>query len=433
MTAERGDDALAIFDAAVRSVRPIVLFESLDFETVTTRPLDAYSHVWVLGLGKAALAMASATEARLGERVDGGFVATARGYQATLPAIYSRPRRIEIGEGGHPFPDAGSVRSAHRTLQIADRAGEDDLVIVLISGGGSSVCTAFRGHITLEDARATFRLLLEAGLDIHAVNAVRKQMSAVAGGRLARAAHPAEVVSLIISDVVGDDIGIIAGGPTLVESGNVPSSPQKARAVLKHADLWDAVPGSVRDLLMSESDETAEEPHIATHHILASNETALSAAGAAARDLGYKVEIIERALTGEAREVGSRLVEHVVHSREASKPCCYLAGGESSVTVRGTGRGGRNQEMALAAAVALFQQPAAMTFLSAGTDGIDGPTDAAGAVVTQRTIAEAHELGLDPSHYLDENDSYSFFESVGGLIRIGPTHTNVMDVQIILV
>lgn len=434
------EEAERIFQAAIRSVRPDVLLGDFDLASITSRSLESYRRVLVLGVGKASLAMASVLEERLEGRIDGGFVATARGYPNSLPDEFTRPSRIDIGEGGHPLPDAGSVQSARRVLEIARRAERDDLVVALVSGGGSSVCTDFFGGVSLDDARATFRRLMEAGLDIYALNAVRKQMSTIAGGRLAAAIRPAEGVALIISDVVGDDPSVIASGPTVDEQ----STPEEAVRVLKKAGVWGDVPEPVRaffrDLLEnSDAPREARRSHgdeittsgTLTTRMLASNETALDGAADEAKRMGYDVRVVERGLTGEAREIGSRLAERVL-SNGGSMRRCYLAGGETSVTLRGHGRGGRNQELALAAGLELSRHEGRAVFLSGGTDGIDGPTDAAGAVVTHETITDARERGIDPMRYLDANDSYSFFEQMGGLIITGPTHTNVMDVQIII-
>ncbi len=425
------EDARAIFVAAADAVGPETLIGKIDLDLHLRRPLSAYNNVWVLGMGKGALALACVLEQHLGDRIDGGFVATVRGYPDNLPARYTPPQRIEVGEGGHPFPDAGSVRNARRILRLAREAGSDDLVLTLVTGGGSSVCADFAPGISLDDALTTTRLLLEAGVDIHSVNLVRKQLSRIADGRLARTVHPAEALVLVVSDVVGDDLEVIASGPMVDCSG----SREAAMALLRDAKLWSKLPRSVRGHL--EHDHPAaiarhegEPPHV-THLIIGSNETALQGAAAAAREMGYVTEIKARNVSGEAREVAGRLLTAVMSSAPAAGHC-FLAGGETTVTVRGRGRGGSNQEMALAAAILLDEWDSGLTFLSGGTDGIDGLTDAAGAVVSRDTCIRARELGIDPLQFLDNNDSHTFFEQVGGLIRTGPTHTNVMDVQVIL-
>lgn len=424
-------DARKIFEAAIESVQADELLRDLDLNTMASRSLDRYDAVRVVGMGKGSVAMASVLETRLGSRIDGGAVATAKGYVDSLPKQFRPPRSVVVEEGGHPMPDEGSIRAARRLLEIAAQAGKDDLVIVLISGGGSAVCTDFPGGITLADAKRTFQLLLEAGLDIYAMNAVRKHMSTVGGGRLAAAIYPAEAVALVISDVVGDDLSVIAGGPLAGD----PSTIQDARNVLREAKLWDEVPSRVRAHFESGAGETPKPDapvfDRVSHHIIGTNEKALRGAAEMAQRLGYHVSILRRNVTGEAREAARSLLDQTP-SKKSSELGCYIAGGETSVTIRGDGKGGRNQEMALAAALHLEDLGRDTVFLSGGTDGIDGPTDAAGAIVSNETAATARAEGLNPATFLERNDSYAFFEAAGGLIRTGPTHTNVMDVQVIL-
>lgn len=428
-------EARSILDGSLAAAQPDAVLRAIDMESIAARDLSTYRHVWVVGMGKAALAMASVLEELLRDSIDGGFVVTARGYADTLPNRYERPTRIEFGEGGHPLPDSGSREAARRVLRIAQRAGTDDLVIVLISGGGSSVCADFAAGISLADAQTTFQLLLNAGVDIYAINTVRKHLSTIGGGRLAAAIYPAEVSALIISDVVGDDVSVISSGPTAGD----PTTFEDAADLLHRTNLWDEIPESVRDymrrcLQSGEGESPKPDDPIfgnVRNRVVATNETALRGASDAAHRLGYDVRIIDSAVIGEARDAGRRLVEKVMNGHGRTRTC-FLAGGETSVTVRGKGKGGRNQEMVLSAAIALEESEANMVFLSAGTDGIDGPTDAAGAIVTSATAKHARSRGIDPAEFLRRNDSYSFFEKIGGLVRTGPTHTNVMDVQIIL-
>ncbi|MEX1055966.1 MAG: glycerate kinase, partial [Rhodothermales bacterium] len=427
------DDAKAIFEAAVGAVEADALLGAMDVERIASRSLDSYGNVFVVALGKAALAMASVLES-YGFPIAAGCVVVPPGYPASLPGKFTMPTAVRIMEGGHPIPDDGSRRAALRVLEIAERAKRDDLVIVLISGGGSALCADFLHGVTLDDARATYHLLLESGADIHAMNAVRKHISRIGGGRFAAAAYPAEVVSLIVSDVVGDDVSVIAGGPTAAD----PTTYEDARDVLEETDLWEAVPFSVRAAIQAGiEDPSLETPkpesrifERVANRLIGTNLTALEAGRAAAVSMGYSARIETRELTGEARDVG-RMIAAQLYDRPGDYTC-LLSGGETTVTVRGDGRGGRNQELALAAGIELAASEMEAVVLSGGTDGIDGPTDAAGAWVTSRTVGAARQLGLDPPAYLKNNDSYTFFSRVGSLLRTGHTHTNVMDVVVCL-
>ena len=426
-------DAQAIFRAAVRGAQADVLLTQTPWTTWAPKPLDQYRRVVVAGMGKAALAMAGMVEQQLGERIAEGAVVVPHGHTQTPPPHCPPPRRIEVLEAGHPVPDEHSVQAARRMLALAEDCGADDLFLVLISGGGSSLCADFEPPVTLADAQQTFRLLLESGADIHQINTVRKHLSRIGGGRLARAAAPADVLALVISDVVGDDLSVIASGPTVPD----PTTFAEAIAVLRRYDLWHRVPDSVRVRLEAGvTDPSLETPKPAdprfarvVTRLIGTNRRALEAAADEARQRGYSVRIVTDRLTGEAREVGPRLVTALRDVRE-DRPVCLLWGGETTVTVRGNGRGGRNQELALAAALAMEDWDAGAVLLSGGTDGRDGPTDAAGAWATPGTAPRARACGMDPRAYLDNNDAYTFFEALEQLLFTGPTHTNVMDVQV---
>lgn len=430
------DDARAIFNAAVASVQPDRLLGDGDWDRVGDRRIASYDRIFVVGMGKAALAMASVLESSVGRKITEGVVVVPQGYPASLPGRLSSPSRIQVLEGGHPLPNEGSRRAADRILSLARRSGEDDLIIALISGGGSALCADFKESISLDDARETYRLLLESGADIYAVNAVRKHISIVGGGQLAEAASPTDVLSLIVSDVVGDDLSVIASGPT---SGD-PSTYEDAKRILEEKEIWAILPASVREVIDRGTREQSLETPTAgsavfrrvTNRLLATNEVALKAAADAAGKRGYETEIIAIDQTGEARELGKALVQKALERRREG-PSCLVAGGEATVTVQGQGKGGRNQEMVLAAAMALQGVEREIIFLSGGTDGIDGPTDAAGAWATPSTVPIAKKKGFDARAHLDDNDSYTFFLHAGSLLKTGHTHTNVMDVQIILV
>ncbi len=426
-------DAQAIFRAAVRGAQADVLLTQTPWTTWAPKSLDQYRRVVVAGMGKAAMAMAGMVEQQLGERVAEGAVVVPHGHTQTPPPHCPPPRRIEVLEAGHPVPDEHSVRAARHILSLAEACADHDLLLVLISGGGSSLCADFEPPVTLADAQCTFRLLLESGADIHQINTVRKHLSRIGGGRLAQAAAPADVLALVISDVVGDDLSVIASGPTVPD----PTTFAEAIAVLRRYDLWHRVPASVRVRLEAGvTDPSLETPKPAdprfarvVTRLIGTNRRALEAAADEARQRGYSVRIVTDRLTGEAREVAVRLVTALREGRE-DRPVCLLWGGETTVTVRGSGRGGRNQELALAAALAMDGWEAEAVLLSGGTDGRDGPTDAAGAWATPDTASRARTCGMDPQAYLDNNDAYTFFKALDQLLFTGPTHTNVMDVQV---
>jgi hydroxypyruvate reductase len=322
------------------------------------------------------------------------------------------------------------MEAAQRVLDLADELGADDLLLVALSGGGSALWPAFGEGISLEDAQRTFRLLLHSGADIRAVNTVRRHLSRIGGGQLARAAAPAHVLTLVISDVVGDDLATIASGPTVPD----PTTFADALAVLHRSRI--PLPDRVWDHLRRGADDERETTQAAVPNartvLVGSNGDALVAARAEAERRGYAVRLHPEPLTGEAREVGRRLAREAL-SLDVDRPTCLLWGGETTVTVTGDGRGGRNQEVALAAALELDGASRDVLLLSGGTDGIDGPTDAAGAWATPQTDLRARSLGLDPHDHLARNDAHPLFDALGQLLRTGPTHTNVMDVQIALV
>lgn len=428
-----------LFRTAVRAVQAPQLLDGFDWKEQLDQSLDRYRRVVVLGFGKASMAMGGVLEQQLQEVAVEGLVVVPEGYPATLPAHIDGPRQLDVLEAGHPLPNEGSQNAAERLLKLADAATEDDLVIVLISGGGTALTFAPVDGVSMDEAQAAFTALMEAGADIQAMNSVRKHLSRVGGGQLARAAAPAEVLALAVSDVPGDALDVIASGPTVPD----PATFDEALDVLNRNELMEDLPASVRSHLEEgaagkrpETPKSGDDLFRTVHtELIGANRTALEAAAHEARGHGWSVHV-RPDVTGEAREVGRQLVQDALEA-EADRPFCLVSGGETTVTVRGEGTGGRNQEMALAAALELQAQDvpddATVIFLSAGTDGIDGPTDAAGAFATAETVRRARRSGLDAQSYLDNNNSYHFFEQAGGLLRTGPTHTNVMDVQIILV
>lgn len=321
-------------------------------------------------------------------------------------------------------------------MEIATKAEADDLILCLISGGASALTPAPVAPVTLADKQRTTALLLRSGADIHEMNTVRKHLSDFKGGQLARVAAPATVISLILSDVIGDDLDVIGSGPTVPD----PSTFADAVQVLKRRGLLGKVPARVRRRLEEGAAETPKpgDPVFrkVRNTIVGSNRLAISAAAERARALGYHVSILSSVIEGETRDVGgvhaAIAKEILATGHPVRRPACVISGGETTVTLRGNGKGGRNQEFVLAAAAAIRDLPG-VVILSAGTDGTDGPTDAAGAIATGQTLERATALGMDWRSYLAANDSYRFFDALGDLIKTGPTQTNVMDVRLVLV
>lgn len=430
------EDARAIYQAGVQGVQADVLLSRVDWEVLAPKPLQAYNRVFVIGMGKAAMAMASSVELQFESLITAGCAVVPYGYAETLPYPHKPPRKIDVLEAAHPVPDWTSEEAAEILLDIASRCEEGDLLLVLISGGGSSLTTRFADDITVEDGQAVVQHLLRAGADIRALNTVRKHISLMGGGRLAKTAMPAHVCALVISDVVGDDLSVIASGPTVGD----PTHPADAIRVLRAFDIWDRLPASVTGYLQRASEEASlDTPHPSdplfdrvTTKIIGTNRHALDAACAEATRQGYHVTIHEERVEGEARIAGQQRVDQLLASDER-RPHCMLWGGETTVTVKGKGLGGRNQELVLGAALAMDGRPESMVLLSGGTDGIDGPTDASGAWATPSTIAHARRRKRDPRAYLEANDAYTFFLELKALLKPGPTHTNVMDMVVGLI
>jgi hydroxypyruvate reductase len=433
-------DALSIFRASLEAASPEkTILRNLALTGAVLRAgnrrydLDRFERVLVIGAGKASARMARALEKLLGARISGGLINTKYGHLARL-------RRIELNECGHPVPDQAGVDGARRIAEIAASAGERDLVICLVSGGGSALLPLPVDGVTLEEKQETTRLLLACGATIHEINAVRKHISAVKGGQLARLAAPATVLALLLSDVIGDPLDVIASGPAAPDD----STYAAAWRVVEKYGLAGRIPASVRARLEAglrgEAPETPKpgDPCFARTQnlIVGSNRLAVDAAVRRARELGYKPLVLSTMIEGETREVAqvhAAVAREILASgRPAKPPCCVISGGETTVTLKGDGLGGRNQEFALACAIALDGLPGAVAF-SGGTDGTDGPTDAAGAIADGRTVRRATASGLDPARFLARNDSYHFFEALGDLVKTGPTGTNVMDVRLLLV
>jgi hydroxypyruvate reductase len=411
------DAVRAIWDAALAAgdVMPLVRSHlRLDVR---------HDRVFLLGAGKASGAMAAAAEDALGDRVAGGFVVVKDGYGVPLT-------RVEVVECGHPVPDARGLAASARLLDVARAAGERDLVLFLVSGGGSALTPAPAPPITLEEKQALTRLLLASGATIGELNAVRKHLSLFKGGQLARAAWPATVLTLALSDVIGDPLDVIASGPTAPD----PTTFADALDVLARRGVAAKVPGSImRRLEAGRAGDIEETPKPGDpifdrvrNVVIGNNALVTDAAVATAERLGFRTELVTRELQGEARDVAR---DFVVRARRMIPPGCLIAGGETTVTVRGQGRGGRCQEFALAAALEL-QASDRITVLAAGTDGTDGPTDATGAIVDATSVARGAAAGADARRALGDNDAYAFLRASGDLVVSGPTRTNLLDLYI---
>ncbi len=426
-SADLRTEAVAIFRAAIRAVDPTELVA--DYLSSHAAPEHMRPPTLVVGAGKAAARMAAGCEAVLGPANLRGEVIVADGCGVPLHSIH-------VSEAGHPLPDARGEEATLRVIESLRTHGAGDLVC-LMSGGASSLMVCPRAPVNLQDKIATTRLLLECGADIQAFNTVRKHLSRVKGGGLLRQART-RMLALLISDVIGDDPSSIGSGPTAPDDTTFAD----AWTVFTRYNLTGRVPAGAVELVQAgiagrvpeTVKSSAAEAALCRNVIIGSNRTALEGAAAVARALGRTVHIEDRPLSGDttmaAQEFAAR-VRQLVADRRGDKPLCIVAGGETTVRVVGRGRGGRNQEFALAMAVALAG--ASVTILSAGTDGIDGPTDAAGAFVDGTTLRRAKDRGLDADAALHTNDSYTFFSHLGDLFRCGPTATNVMDIKIALV
>jgi len=430
------EDAKALFRAAVQRVQAPELLSRSDPSTWAPEPIDGYDAVRVVGMGKAALAMAGVVEQEVEAQLRSGCVVVPEGYPETYPEHFPVPSVIDVVEGGHPLPSQGSIRGARRILEQAEAAGSGELLLVLVSGGGTALSTLPVEELELADLQTTYHQMLTGGVDVHQMNAVRKHLTQVGGGQLARAAQPADVGSLVVSDVVGDDMSVIASGPTVPD----PTTYEDAMRVLYAHGLWHDIPAPVRTHLTDGAHGKRSETPGPDHEcfrrtnntLIGTNRMALGAAREAAEARDYDVRRVSGGIEGEARSVGAEHVETMLDA-DPSTPTCWLWGGETTVNVTGDGKGGRNQEVALGGALALENTTKPAVLLSGGTDGIDGPTDAAGAWATPDTAERARSAGCDPAMHLEANDSYPLFDAIDQLLRTGPTHTNVMDVHIGLV
>ena len=433
------EDARRIVDAAIAAadaraaVRRALRTDGAALRVADAEAVDLSSvdRVWLIGAGKAAAGMALGARDVLGDRIAGGTITTKDGHGAEIPGI-------DVWEAAHPVPDTRGLAGAAAALETARGAGGRDLVLCLLSGGASALWPCPPDGVSLTDVRALTDRLLRAGAPIGHLNAVRKHLSRIAGGRLARAAAPARVVTLAVSDVVGSPLDVIASGPTVPD----PTTFEDALEAVRRWEV-DAPPAAMAHLQSGAAGEAEETPKPgdpafarASAHVIASNRDALEAAAREAERLGYAAAIVADDLEGEARDVARGVVTLArgtrTELRPGDRPRALLLGGETTVTVRGRGRGGRNQELALAIA-SLIEGTEGITAACVGTDGTDGATDAAGAIVDGGTTARGEAAGLDAHAALERNDSHPFLRAAGDLVVTGPTGTNVNDVVVLLV
>jgi len=439
--ARQREIVIKIFQAALDAVDPFSCtlsyckqvkdyFIQRDFETL-----------YLVGFGKASYTMLRAAISELGiESFRCGVIVTKYGHRIVDEddnSIKEVERYIRVYEAGHPVPDINGFNATSEIINILKEADERSLILCLISGGGSSLLVSPYEGITLKDKQEITTKLLRAGADINELNSVRKHLSKIKGGRLAEIAYPAEIISLIISDVIGDRLDVIASGPTSPDT----TTYGDAIRVLKKYNLYHNTPEAVIDLLEKGREGIIPEtPKLGSYVfknvqniIISSNRIAIDAACEKAKSLGLESQILTTSLSGEARDAGRVLAKKAREMKsKAGKPLCLISGGETTVTVRGNGKGGRNTELALSFAMEIAGTEG-ITLLSAGTDGTDGPTDAAGAIVNGSTVSEGINKGLEPEDYLRNNDSYNFFKKIDSLLITGPTGTNVMDIQVILI
>lgn len=395
--------------------------------------LDEYDRIFLVGGGKATAPMARSMEELLGERIKAGIINVKYGFTDELSFT-------ETIEADHPLPDQKGLEGTGRILDLLETAGQKDLIFSLISGGGSALLPQPAGRISLEEKQTLTRKLLECGASIDEINAVRKHISSSKGGQMARRAYPATTVNLMLSDVVGDRMDVIASGPFVPDK----STFKEALGILEKYELKD-LPNSIAEHLrrgvegaVPETPKEGEQVFDRVYNfIIGSNMLALEAAREEAEQMKYQTLILSSMVEGETREVArvhSAIAKEVLTTgRPISPPACIISGGETTVTIRGNGLGGRNQEFCLAAAMDLMDLPPRVVILSGGTDGNDGPTPAVGAMVDPLTVKRGVERGVVAAEYLENNDAYHFFEKTGDLLLTGPTNTNVMDVRLILV
>ena len=435
---DQRNKAFEIFLAGVESVRPnnlIKRYVSINSTTLQIADvafnLFGVKNIYVVGFGKASAAMAQVLESILGSRITYGHIITK--YYHSVPLNF-----IKITEAGHPVPDENGIKGTELILSILNKAEINDLVICLISGGGSALLADVPDGCTLEDLKKINTVLLEAGADITEINCIRKHLSRVKGGLLAKSASPAKVISLILSDIIGDPLDAIASGPTVAD----PTTFANAIAIINKYNIEKKIPKQIYQVLKDgvagkrqETLKESDEVFLDTYNlVIGNNILALNAAKEKAESVGYTSQIVTNQLEGDIYDVAKYIMEITknVRDEKQGEKICLLFGGEPTVKINGKGVGGRNQHLALVIAK-LLKDITGITFLSGGTDGSDGPTDAAGAVVDSITLQNAGSNHLDIEQYINNYNSYNFFNVEGGLIKTGSTQTNVMDLMIVLI
>jgi glycerate 2-kinase len=434
------DDASQIFQAGLDAAEPVAavgrhlrLEGDVLYIGAAAYPLAETGEIYLVGMGKASAAMAQPLVGLLGDRISDGVINVKYGHGRSLGGI-------RVIEGGHPLPDRACEEGTGEIIRLLEGNGPKDLVFCLISGGGSALSPAPAQGLTLQDKQGVTRRLLECGATIHEINTLRKHLSRIKGGRLAHLAYPATLVSFILSDVIGDDLDTIASGPTVPDR----STFADGLRVLERHGIRDGIPPSaLRHMEAGARGEIPETPKSddpafenTRNIIVGSNAMAVEAARERAADLGYHALVLSSFVAGETREVAG---VHAAIAREiltsgnpVPRPACVISGGETTVTIRGEGKGGRNQEFTLAAALGI-EGLEGVVILSGGTDGTDGPTDAAGALADGHTVERGLAMGLDAEQHLTANDSYNFFQPLEDLLMTGPTLTNVMDLRLVMV
>ncbi len=423
-----------IFYAAIKAVSPYDAVRNHCDNILSAYEDGKFNRFIVAGFGKGSCPMAKALEDVLKEFITHGIIITKYSHCSRY-----MPEKMRLFEAGHPVPDQNGVRGTHETIKLLKKADVNTLVVFLISGGGSALLVAPYHGISIQEKQHLTEVLLHAGVDIQELNTVRKHVSMVKGGRLAEITYPAKMISLILSDVIGDRLDVIASGPTSPDT----TTYNDAFKILQKYNLIQKVPKTVLDVLQRGIagflPETPKQTNMIFERvkniIVGNNKIAIGAAMNKAKGLGFNALVLSSEIIGEAREAGKFLAKKAIEIKESSienKKKCLISGGETTVTIKGNGKGGRNMELALSFAQQI-ENIEGITLLSAGTDGTDGPTDAAGAIVDGQTISKAKAVGLDPDKYLNNNDSYTFLQRIDELFITGPTYTNVMDIQIILI
>jgi glycerate 2-kinase len=433
-------DAITIFNSGLKAVDPEMSVKryvkregNILIVNKKKYDLDQFDNIYVIGGGKAGASMAAAIEDLLGDRITEGFVNVKYGYTARL-------EKIKIHEADHPVPDDAGRKGAEKIVRLAKSAGERDLLICLISGGGSALLPLPVPGISLSEKQEVTKKLLACGANINEINAVRKHMSRFKGGQLARFSYPATLITLILSDVIGNYLDVIASGPTVPDS----STFSDVQEILKRYKIWNKIPDTVRNHFekgingnISETPKAGENSFSKTQNVIVgSNIQAVMAGSDKARELGYQTMVLSSFIEGETKDVArvhAAIAKEILQSgNPVSTPACVVSGGETTVTILGNGKGGRNQEFCLAASLNIAGLDS-VVILSGGTDGTDGPTDAAGAICDAETVERAVDKGMNASDYLCDNNSYVFFKNLNDLLITGPTNTNVMDLRLVLV